>query len=780
MRLSLLTAVASFLGVFGAGCGPSTLPPPPPPAPPVPEFVPSTNDEHNQMLATLGFSTGLGEATDPIGRPVVDGYHPLGKRFSVFHPRSEVYLAGYALGVTKEQLFDDSAKGYQALPLTAKDDTSWTGAQFKKGVAGDFDGDGLDELFIAYYVNATQRLRYLVLDVNGAAVKEGELEAGVPLTALDERLQPSLASGDLDADGRDEVAVAFGRFYLVNALEAEPTISSLQLPEQNQDDTFVAMGNLDWDGADELAVTYTTGAPTARIGRYAIFDGQFVTPTQTGPLTLTVESVAHSARESQVAIGDVDGDRLGEVVFAGLVDGNYWGLFVLEYNRPDRTPLYDWKSFFFRPGWADVVIPRPLFVLDWNGDGIMDVFFHRYVFHITREVTPTQVDVGLGTGGWIHRVAPGDVDGDGRDEIIFESGAVYARGLNALDQVQDKKVWSGAPTHAVSTIIVPLNTDGDSPVVRYDGEHELLFTRPQLIAALASPPYRGDVGQNVDATASTFGTSTSDTVEHSTSLGFTTGFSVGYEADFGIFGGAEFNASVEQSLDFIAGASTTISKDHSYTSGPGEDKVVFTTVPFDVYYYTVVASPEARDVGRRLSINVPRESQTQSTTREFYNAHNGGGLDVDEAIFMHRAGDVFSYPTLADRNRILERAQAQDPTYHPLWNGPKPVGQGGGYDTIGISKTQGSSRSAEMGFSVKFEFSSTSPGGAKVGSSVGFQYGYSCTYSTEEAAFFQGTVGDLPAKAYQDPNNRYQYGLFVYPQAAGDQKFVVMNYWTER
>jgi len=727
------------------------------------------------MLQSLGFTTGLGPRLDPAGEPVPDGYHPLKTRYSVFHPRAELYVAGLTAEGKREHLFDDASKAWARIPFTGKQDDSWAGANLKNGVAGDFDGDGVDELFVAYYVDATQKLRYLVIDVDGATVKEGELDPSVPSTNLDGLLQPALAAGDLDGDGRDEVAVGFSRFYLVDALENDPVVAVKALPGQDLNDVFVAMGNTDWDGADELVVTYTTANQT--IGRYAIYEGLANEPTQQGPLTFIVGGAQHAGRDAQVAIGDVDGDRLGEIVFGGLVDGSKWCLYALEYNRPADAPLYGWKPFFYDPGWVNGAIPRPLVLLDWDGDSIDEIFFNVYLYEVTRELAPKLVNIGF--GDTMRRMAAGDVDGDGRDDLIYEWGTVEAYGLNSLDVPAHKRSWSGSSTPYYSVILAPLNVDGDSAVVRYDGEHELLFSAPRVLAVMASPPYHEGIGQNVDATASTFGKIVDQTVETETSLGMKTGFSVGYEGDFGFFGGVDLTVSVEQSLDFISGQSATIERSHAFTSGPGEDKVVFTTVPFDVYYYVIVSSPDPKDVGRTVTINVPREPQTLATTLAFYNAHNGGGVDVGGSILGHTPGDVWSYPTLAERDALLAAADENEPGYDPLWNGPMGVSEGGGFDTLGISKTQGSKRGAAMDFSVEVEFVSKSPGGAKAGTSVGFHYGYSTTLSTSDTAFFEGTVGNIPAASYT-AENRYQFGLFVYPYSTGGQKFLVMNWWTER
>ena len=329
--------------------------------------------------------------------------------------------------------------------------------------------------------------------------------------------------------------------------------------------------------------------------------------------------------------------------------------------------------------------------------------------------------VALGQALSAHALATAALDVS--DGLVADMGHICAAsGLAAkLDAAAVPHSAAGARAiDADAGLLARSLTGGD--------DYELLFTDPTIVTVMASPPY---------------------------------------------------HAGIEQSLDFTASQSTTIEKYNSYTSGPGEDKVVFTSVPFDVYYYTIVSSPAAEDVGRTVSINIPREIQTLASSIGFYNDHNGQAPDVDENVFQHSPGDVWSYPSADDKNRILREAESSEPGYQSLWNGPRPVSEGSGYDTIGISTTEGSARGASMDLNVKLEFSSTSPGGAKVGSSIGFHYGYSYSLSTEDTAFFEGTVGNIAASDYT-ADNLYQYGLMVYPQQYGDQDFVVMNYWLER
>ncbi len=48
-----------------------------------------------------------------------------------------------------------------------------------------------------------------------------------------------------------------------------------------------------------------------------------------------------------------------------------------------------------------------------------------------------------------------------------------------------------------------------------------------------------------------------------------------------------------------------------------DDAVVFTVIPFDVYYYKVVSSPDPADINKTVSINVPRKLSTYKVPVDF-------------------------------------------------------------------------------------------------------------------------------------------------------------------
>lgn len=744
---------------------------------PVEEFIPQTNDEHNQMLDGLGFDTELGERTDNQGEPLPEAWHPLRTRFAAFFPKQEIYTAGPILDGSPEVLREDALADYAPLAIDSNPDESWTTALYKDTVAADVDGDGYDELVTIYFATGSSALKYLIVDPNdNTPPLMGVLDQAADATGLNARAQPSLAAGDLDRDGFDEVAVGFGKLYLIRDLAGDMTVTGKGYLDKN--DVMVAIGNTDLDPADELVVTHTETVGTIK-GFYEIIDdGDLEAPTQSGDLVVTDSTNKDWGHaETRVAIGDVDGDRINDILFHGrrtspAATTSPWNVFILRHD-----PYYGDYYFrtFLHQTHASNDVPWTLLPVDADGDGIDEIYAWDEVFEVEEDGTAKHY-ANLPA---FARAAAGNVDSDWREEIVLANRNGYrVYGLDGLDEFvlkHEQVAEVGAQYDTPSLALV--NVDSDSPMVRYDGEHELLFTAPNILTVMSAPPFHKGIGQDVDNTATTYGIVESSQVVTERSMGVSVGFSVGYEWENDLVGvGASAKASFEAAFDFYASESKTRENYYSHTSAPGEDKVVFSTVPFDVYYYTIVSSPNPDEVGRVVTVNMPRNQQVIGSSIEFYNNNNGGALDIDEKVLDHRAGDVWSYPSPEDKETILNAAELETPGYLRLWNGPLQVDESG-YNTLGLSESEGSARGASMDFSATFE-AEVKAGGATVGASVGFHYGYSVETSTEEGSFYEGSVGSIPGNKYSD--YVYCYGLMVYPKQAGDQRFVMVDYWTQQ
>ncbi len=762
---------------------------------------------HDGALKNLGFDTNLGPAKDPNGNVVPTDYNPLRKTLSSFHPRAETYVAGtlwdQGTGVpaARNILFDDKQGKvrYAQLPFAQPPDDTWTNAEFKNGIAADVDGDGIDEIFAVYYVDTLSELDYVILDPDGGTFQQGTIDAAAAKPSQDaisqNWSQPSLARGDFDGSGRDQVAIGWFGLYIAK-LEATQTLGvqkvSLDSPglSADTDVVFVAAGDLDGDKNDELAVTYSTGNDAngnGGQGHVRIFDGTELRRDQVLTFLDSTDGWGtRSVPQSQVAIADIDGDHLGEVVFFGRSNGggnnNAWQVFVMD-DLVNGSADQPWVSYHYVPDYRGD-IPHPFSTLDFNGDGIADIFAEGHVLLGKAGATPdTEIQVAEPMG--FHRDRPrsstGDIDGDGKDDIIVEDNdRIYGVGLNAIAVVEDKHAGTTEWQHEnqnttgddggwQSVILASCNVDRDSAVMRYDGDHELLFTDPHILALVSSPPYWNGVDQAVSNTTSTFGTAKSSEKETDDTAGFSVGFSVGYQTDF-LFGSASFSVEVDRSFDYTAFQSHSFETSLAYTTDGGQDLVVFSAIPFDVYYYTIVSSPTDAEVGQKFTLNIPRKPQVISSDPDFFNERTGpNGLKIDAALLGHTLGDPTTYPTKADMTAISQQPSA-------LVGDLASVPQSG-TQTSSIDNTSSSGYGAEMDLSVTYSWEVSAKTGPTVGGSVGFNYGHSYQITTSTTTTFSGTVGAIPKQNFAD--HGYGWGIMAYPQSLGNERFVRLDYWVE-
>jgi hypothetical protein len=750
--------------------------------------VPDAKD-HLAVLEDLGIKTNLGDLKDPDGNPLPADYNPLGKKYGVFNPVKEIYTAGYAVQVPSELppynpitlhkcLFDYMDKGLTKLHYLGNE--SWTSSQFKNCVGADVDGDGFEEIAVVYYDNAGGTLNLKVIDnVGGTYVEDNRvIVTGVASAPSLSQYQPALAKGDFDGDDRDEIAVGFTNFvYVVEDTDSDYAVTSRNYP--NTSDLYLAAGDVDWDSRDELVVT-------CHFDTYAycdVFDGGL-----SAPLLIEQAALGHAFANNfnieyeqhvHVCVGDIDGDRYEEIVLYGECRGYNPGWVVTAMKYDPDTEGFEWMDFYFFTQRSDVVgvSSQPtLAILDYNGDFLQEIFASRSVYSIDPSTSTTnflyhsKVIRGIFTDPPAN-VWAGDVDGDFMDELVYYyNNALWVGGWDGSGSHVNQLTQAGA-CDAVSKLCLA-NVDDDSPIVEYTGQHELLFSYPTVIAALACPPYHSGVGQNIGSCGTTFGKSTAAGVEKTESTGFTVGFSVGYESEdpFGI-SKSSFKVTVESAMDWISSRSSEIEKYVAYTSGPDEDKVIFTAIPFDVYYYTVVSSPDPSEVGNTLSINVPREMQTLSVSRTFYNERNDGNPDIDGRVFSHAIGKVASYPSDVERDTLLASGGLCCSTPPPT------VGVGSGYTTIGIRTSQGQGTGTYNDFSITVE-SEFGLGGVTFGMSAGFHYGFEYTVTNTQSTYYEGTVGDIPAVNYTTGMS-YSFGLFTYPCSIDGKTFTVVNYWVQ-
>lgn len=473
--------------------------------------IPTNSQEHREMLRGLGFSTNVGERVSADGGVLPARWHPLRTHYASFFPRKEIYVAGGPVLAGQPELFlDDKVANYAALPLAREPDQTWIQAQFKNGIAVDLDDDGLDELFIVYFAPGSGTLKYIVLDPNDNSTPiNGVIALNTRSDSLDALTQPSIAAGDLDGDGKAEIAIGFGNLYILEGDgDGQFTVRTRSFTEFN--DVNVAIGNIDQDPQDELIVTHTETRTGNFRGYYEIFDGSLTNPLEDGELQFVdYNGTDTHFGETRIAIGDIDGDRMPDIVFHGrrIIPGdNAWFLFAMQYRPIVPRPTdkhFVFRSFIHYTNATGTTTPRTLVVADFDGDGTREMFGWGQVISY-RDANSGTVKYA-GVPGWTRAVSA-NIDGDRRDDLLVTTNtALQIWGLDALDNWVRKTEIAGTGVAYDSPVLATPNADGDSALVRYDGDYELLFTDPQLVTVMASPPWQEGVGQDIASTTATFG-----------------------------------------------------------------------------------------------------------------------------------------------------------------------------------------------------------------------------------------------------------------------------------
>jgi hypothetical protein len=749
-----------------------------------------------ERLDNLGAKTDLPPTPkDPDGDPVPRGYHPLKKRFATIDPHQEIFFSGPSLNMQREGLLNDGFTGGFG-PLLNAQFTPWINATHRTAVAGDVNGDGVQEFVAVYYEPSSRNLMAKVIwgPRGGAAAHDDEpfvlANVPTPTTVWEDWFQHAVAVGNVDGDPAEELWVAYSDLFVFDDLNHDFG----PLHREPYGSTYVSVTRGDFDAAladphDEMFVMYTVFPANEQ--RYQVFDGleksfeaggRVLRPVLTNPPRWEI-----ALRQGFAVAGEFDGDDPQQEIAFVSGDAYAWRLMLMD----DALANYrTFDSMMFDLNGDNVMLAAA----DIDADGVDEVACDRWIFDeledlpasndrtevpdITQPNTLRRIDTGI----FAYQVR-------GAASVTPDYGVPErrtARQFVALDWGNQRLVHSarnpvdgnrlawvslGSFSQArYGDVLAVGNVDDDSAVVEFTGDHELLYPEPELLVAMAPPPFYEGSNQLAN-TYTSFGKGTATGVERESSVGFSVGFSIGYSSEdpFGI-SESEFKISVNQEFDSFAKSKATQSEWITYTTGP-EDTVLFSVVPFDVYYYQVVSSPNAREVGTTLSVNVPREIQTMLATSEYFDRFVDDARKSAPLFTTHVVGDPWSYPDVDRRNELCAgdcfRSRAAI-----------TVGQGNGWTQVDISQAESEGRGTSYKLSTEVT-SEASLFGVSFGTSVGFSYGYGIEVSTEETTIFTGRIGSLDDLT---PETTYSAGLFAHRQAhpTSIKPILVVDYWVPR
>ncbi|MEZ5962252.1 MAG: VCBS repeat-containing protein [Planctomycetota bacterium] len=586
-------------------------------------------------------------------------------------------------------------------------------------------------------------------------------------------------------------------------------------------------------------------------------------------------SEAHVAQVADVAIGNFDQDEYGEILLAGVSGLTVFDSCNEASSHRYVAAIYDFDGRSLQRSFAAHTLAEdPIFpsncsddgpwtmrfahasAIDIDGDRSDEIQINQYVFDALPlpgerwesnaiAILPRATLFPAGrTGESVFdrstaAMTVSDPNGDGREDLV-----VFRTGNDTLDVYslvgQDFVRHAALPIELtdpiygtldqpVNPIILSMeaNLDNEGQTQRLEFvRHVQDFTEPLVLAALAAPPCIRGIGQNVEACSTTWGRFTSRGVGGEHEVTFSAGVSLGISVEYDMGVGFVVNASTRIAAfeakgtltregGTLANESYEVTKSVSFQTGPLEDSVVFTSIPYDFYEYRVSSSnletPEKRQQFDLIyRIGLPREPVIRIVERDFYNTHTlATALKIDDSVFRHTIGDAASYPTLAQRDSILDARRSQvaalrtecphcwrldaddsaffdEPfrAFNPLQSLPGlysetvAVGQGGGSTEVSIELSQSNGAGRHAATSAELEVETVILGGL-----FGFQLGVTGSSSTTltrgSGTSYVGVVGSIDAKNYVD--NQYRFGLFTYLQGdpGSGLEFEVINYWVE-
>jgi hypothetical protein len=787
-------------------------------------------------LNGLGVDTARTPRVDTEGDDLPAGYSPFGATWELAKT-DELLAIGWNLNATGapfslvDLTSDSGGATIEVLNAKSAGEASWARESessralpqtLRAACAADVDGDGLEEAVVACMDDLELKLVTVEDESNGFLTLEHFLGLEPDVTNV------SVVGLDTDGDGVDELAIGltqgnqvvlqfvrsraggfetFGRRLELAPVLPAPT-AWLQL----------ASGNVDHDRGQELLAVIDEeqrdfqGNPS-NAARFLLLDD-----AAAGFATLALEPVQgrdqtgtlRTAIVASPALGDVDGDGRDEILLGGLyqhaASGSCPTAAYLLLARDDADHAFAalggraFEHFYDDCDSPDRPLVRTVHLnaLDVDGDGRAEVQANRFLFEDWAEAAPWTEVMGWrlpetafwrsGNFGHLERntsaVVTGDFTGDERDDVaIYRQDtseiAVYGVSETSVPSVASKMRSIPVAFHNAQTpinpILVPVNVDTDSPVLKYsEGEYRLVFTEPIVLAALAAAPFKSGIAQNVDACSTAFGNTQTIGSESERSVSLTASASVGVNLDGGALTQSEFELKVTATAEAtrVTSHAYTLSKTILFTSGPREDLVVFTTVPLDQYTFTVVSHPDPALVGETVVVNLPRDPITLQAERDFYNRTvPAGSVRIDERIFRHVLGDPGSYPTRSEKTGLLAQNGG-------LEVGPVGVGQGTGSTevTLEVGTEIGQGGELELGFEVELEVTG---GSVLAGASFGASTSDTFRVTSGRSTTYTGVIGAIDGADFS--THRYSFGLFTYVHrdSATGQEFEVLDYWVE-
>ncbi len=277
--------------------------------------------------------------------------------------------------------------------------------------AADLNGDGLIDLVTASYDDGA-------LDVFfNNKTSPGSFNPALVLTSPG---ASQVAIADMNGDGLPDLVSA--DFNVSLFVQTSPGTFAAPVSLYAQGANWVALGDLNGDGAADVALTDSVGV------KVLMHTGAVSSTTFAAPVSVFTQSPnANIAGGNVIAIGDVDGDGLNDLVITdpGPTGGMATAVYVLLQNPASHG------TFATPVGYAIATQDRPqsIQLRDLQGSGKLDMVIGGQKFVTVLLHDPANpgkfLPANIYPAPGANEIAVADVNGDGKLDIVVSNGVTF-------------------------------------------------------------------------------------------------------------------------------------------------------------------------------------------------------------------------------------------------------------------------------------------------------------------------------------------------------------------
>lgn len=364
-------------------------------------------------------------------------------------------------------------------------------------IVADLDGDGKLDIVA---INADSKLISIFRNISvSGVITNGSFDTRMDLPGGND--MRGIAVGDVDGDGMLDIASADTSDNTVSVFRNKSQPGNISFAPRvsypTAAGTFnVAIADIDGDGKRDL-ITVNNGA--GGVGTISLLQNNSTVGVITDDSFLPHIDLPGANSAESLAIGDLDGD--GKV---DLVVGSPEGHAIFVYRNTSTLGVIDTTAFASEVTFGTSSVVNTVALADLDGDGKIDiaavtqnpgslVVFKNVSTPGVLDATSLQPQVPFAAGGNAIGISLGDLDGDGKTDVIFNS---YYENLlsiyrNVTTNGQPPQIIT-PPTNAIACIGSDTNfnvtVSGTSPLQFqwYFNETNLLIGATNSVLPLAN------------------------------------------------------------------------------------------------------------------------------------------------------------------------------------------------------------------------------------------------------------------------------------------------------